>query len=149
MISAWLVQLRCERKGRGEAGEGRIRIRSLIVIGGSAQWQSLLASGGRRVCVLIVAGYFRIAAGDRAAFLENRRASVVRSRGERGCHAYALSADLVDPELVHLYERWESKEDLAAHAAANQANPRPPDGFKVLESEVLQYEIARVGALGS
>lgn len=75
--------------------------------------------------------------------------TVVRSRGERGCHAYALSADLVDPELVHLYERWESKEDLAVRAAANQANPRQPDGFAVLESEVLHSEIARVGVLGS
>jgi len=101
------------------------------------------------MCVLIVAGYFRVAPGDRAALLENRRASVVRSRGERGCHAYTISADLVDPELVHLYERWESKEDLAAHAAANRADPRPPDGFDVLESELLQYEIASVGALGS
>ncbi|HYK67382.1 MAG TPA: antibiotic biosynthesis monooxygenase family protein [Streptosporangiaceae bacterium] len=99
--------------------------------------------------MLIVAGYFRVPAGDRVAFLENRRASVVRSRGERGCHAYTISADLVDPELVQLYERWESKEDLAAHVAANRADPRPPDGFDVLESEVLQYEIASVGALGS
>jgi quinol monooxygenase YgiN len=99
--------------------------------------------------VLIVAGYFRVAEGDRAAFLENRRASIVRSRGERGCRAYTMSADLIDPELVHLYELWESKEDLAAHAAANRADPRPPDGFDVLEAEVLQYEIARVGALGS
>ena len=99
--------------------------------------------------MLIVAGYFRVAPDNRAAFLENRRASVVRSRGERGCHAYTISADLVDPELVHLYERWESKEDLAAHIAANRADPRPSDGFDVLESEVLQYEIASVGALGS
>jgi quinol monooxygenase YgiN len=99
--------------------------------------------------MLIVAGYFRVAPGDRAAFLENRTASVMRSRAERGCHVYAISADLVDPGLVHLYERWESKEDLAAHAAANRADPRPPDGFEVLESEVLQYEIASVGALGS
>jgi hypothetical protein len=73
----------------------------------------------------------------------------MRSRGERGCYAYTISADLVDPGLVHLYERWESKEHLAAHAAANRADPRPPDGFDVLESEVLQYEIASVGALGS
>ena len=106
-------------------------------------------SGGRRVCVLIVAGYFRVAPGNRTAFLENRRASVVRSRGEPGCHAYTISADLVDPELIQLYERWESKEDLAAHIAALRADPRPPDGFDVLEAEVLQYEITSVGALGS
>jgi quinol monooxygenase YgiN len=98
--------------------------------------------------VIIVAGYFKVAPGDRDAFIENRRAAMVRSRGEKGCHAYAMSADPLDPGLVNLYERWETAEDLAAHAAANRANPRPADGIAVLESELLRYEIASVGPLG-
>jgi quinol monooxygenase YgiN len=99
--------------------------------------------------MIIVAGYFRVAPADRAAFLEHRRASMLRSRGEKGCHAYAMSPDPLDPGLVNLYERWETEEDLAAHAAANRANPRPPDGFEVLESELLRYEIAKVSPLGT
>lgn len=98
--------------------------------------------------MLIVAGYFRVAPADREAFLESRRATVLRSRGEQGCHAYAFTADLIDPGLVHLYERWETSEDLAAHAAANRAAPRPA-AVPVLESEILQYTIAAVGPLGS
>jgi quinol monooxygenase YgiN len=98
--------------------------------------------------MIIVAGYFRVAPADRAAFLENRRASMLRSRGEKGCHAYAMSPDPLDPGLVNLYELWETGEDLAAHAAVNRANPRPPDGFEILESELLRYEIARVSPLG-
>lgn len=99
--------------------------------------------------MLIVAGYFRVAPENREAFLKNRTAAVVRSRGEQGCHAYAFSPDVIDPGLVHLYERWESAENLAAHAAANKANPNQPDGFEVLEHEVVQYKIAAVGPLGS
>ena len=98
--------------------------------------------------MIIVAGYFRVAPADRAAFIENRRATMVRSRGEQGCHVYVVSADPLDPGLAHLYERWETEEDLAAHAAANRANPRPPDGIPVLESELLRYEIAQVSPLG-
>ena len=98
--------------------------------------------------MIIVAGHFRVAPADRAAFLENREASMLRSRGEKGCHVYAFSPDPLDPGLVHLYERWESAEDLAAHAAVNRANPRPPDGIEVLESELLRYEIAKVSPLG-
>lgn len=98
--------------------------------------------------MIIVAGYFKVAPADRDAFIENRRAAMERSRGEQGCHAYAMSPDPLDPGLVNLYERWETAEDLAAHAAANRANPRPPDGIAVLESELLRYEIARVGPLG-
>lgn len=99
--------------------------------------------------MLIVAGHFRVAPENRAAFLENRRASIAQSRGEQGCHAYTFSADVIDPGLVHLYERWESRQDLAAHAAANRASPRPADGFAVLESDVQQYEISSAGPLGS
>jgi quinol monooxygenase YgiN len=97
--------------------------------------------------VLIVAGYFRVAPGDRTAFIENRRASILRSRGEKGCHAYAISPDPIDSGLVHLYERWETEEDLAAHAAANRANPHPPDGIEILESQLFRYEIAEVAPL--
>ena len=98
--------------------------------------------------MIIVAGYFKVAPADRATFIDNRRAGMLRSRGEQGCHVYALSPDPLDPGLVHLYERWETAEDLAAHAAANRANPRPPDGIPVLDSELLRYEIARVSPLG-
>ncbi len=98
--------------------------------------------------MIIVAGYFRVAPADRAAFLENRRDSMLRSRGEKGCHAYTLSPDPLDPGLVNLYERWETAEDLAAHAAANRANPRPPDGIEIQERELLKYEIANVSPLG-
>jgi len=98
--------------------------------------------------MIIVAGYFRVAPADRAAFLENRRDSMLRSRGEQGCHAYAMSPDPLDPGLVNLYERWETQEDLAAHLVANRANPNPPDGFEIVESQVLRYEIAKVSPLG-
>ena len=98
--------------------------------------------------MIIVAGYFKVAPADRDAFIEGRRAAMVRSRDEKGCHAYAMSPDPLDPGLVNLYERWETAEDLAAHAAANRANPRPPDGIAVLGSELLRYEIAKVGPLG-
>jgi quinol monooxygenase YgiN len=98
--------------------------------------------------MIIVAGYFRVAPADRAAFIEQRGASMLRSRAEKGCHAYAMSPDPLDPGLVNLYERWETEEDLAAHLAASRANPRPAGGFEVLESELLKYEIAKVSPLG-
>ena len=98
--------------------------------------------------MIIVAGYFKVAPADRAAFLENRAASMLRSRAEQGCHVYAFSPDPIEPGLVHLYERWETAEDLAAHAAANRARPRPADGIAVLDSELLRYEIAKVSPLG-
>ena len=37
------------------------------------------------------------------------------SRAEAGCLDYAYSIDLLDPGLVRVAERWESREALAAH----------------------------------
>lgn len=37
------------------------------------------------------------------------------SRAEQGCIDYAYSVDLMEPGLVRVTERWESREALAAH----------------------------------
>ncbi|HAE28055.1 MULTISPECIES: putative quinol monooxygenase [Hyphomonas] len=39
------------------------------------------------------------------------------SRAESGCIDYAYSVDLLDPGLVRVTERWESREVLKAHFA--------------------------------
>ena len=39
------------------------------------------------------------------------------SRAEAGCIDYAYSIDLLDPGLVRVTERWESREALKAHFA--------------------------------
>ena len=72
-----------------------------------------------------------------------------RSRAEPGCIHYVFSADPIDAGRIYLFERWESKEALAAHLAAMQATGRPPAGVPVLSAEVLQYEIGAVGPVGS
>jgi quinol monooxygenase YgiN len=106
--------------------------------------------------MLIVAGEFEVEPGRRAEFLRGREEAMRISRGEPGCHEYVLGADPIVPGRVVLYERWEDREALAAHLAANQrrreaekargdADPAVP----VLSSEILQYEISAVGSLGS
>jgi quinol monooxygenase YgiN len=41
------------------------------------------------------------------------------SRAEAGCIDYAYAIDLLDPGLVRVSERWESREALAAHVASD------------------------------
>jgi quinol monooxygenase YgiN len=103
--------------------------------------------------MLIVAGSFEVAPERRDEFIASRTESMPTSRAEAGCDEYVLAADPLVPGRVVLYERWESKETLAAHlaamraaraAAGDTASPVP-----VLASEIVQYEISVVGALGS
>ena len=66
--------------------------------------------------MIIVEGTIRIAdiAKARPAMLDVIRAS----RAEAGCIDYAYAIDLLVPGLVRVSERWESREALAAHVAA-------------------------------
>jgi quinol monooxygenase YgiN len=43
-------------------------------------------------------------------------AMIAASRAEDGCHEYAYSVDLLDPTLIWINERWESRDALQAHA---------------------------------
>ncbi|WP_321487954.1 putative quinol monooxygenase [uncultured Hyphomonas sp.] len=44
-------------------------------------------------------------------------AMIRASRAEAGCLDYAYSIDVLDPGLVRVTERWESREALQAHFA--------------------------------
>jgi len=99
--------------------------------------------------MIIVAGYFVVDPDQREQFLQSRGEMMRRSRSETGCSTYAFSPDPLDPGRVLLFERWESKEALAGHLAAQRQGPRPDDGIEVHESEILQYEISTIGPLGS
>jgi quinol monooxygenase YgiN len=99
--------------------------------------------------VLIVAGYFEVDPARRAEFLVSREAAMRRSRSEVGCITYVFSPDPIDPSLVHLFERWESKDALAAHLEAGRSRPPAESPVPVISSEIRQYEIERVGSLGS
>jgi len=98
---------------------------------------------------MIVAGTFDVDPARREEFLRGQDEIMRRSRAEPGCVAYVFSADPIEAGRVHLFERWESKEALGAHLAALQAAGPPPPGVPVLSAEVLQYEIAAVGPVGS
>ena len=71
--------------------------------------------------------------------------SLRQARTEPGCLDYVVAADPVEPGRVNVYERWESKEHLAAHLAgvAQAAQPVPD----VLSVAVMQYEIGAFGPL--
>jgi quinol monooxygenase YgiN len=64
--------------------------------------------------MIIVAGHIRVAAADRDLFLDRSRQAVVLARQAAGCHDFAVSADVVDPERVNVYERWSERSALMA-----------------------------------
>lgn len=98
--------------------------------------------------MLIIAGKMQVEPGSRDEVLRSREQMMRESRAEAGCHDYVFSADPIEPGTIYLYERWESKEALAAHiqrlTAAGPDGSPPPISF-----EVLQYTISETGPIGS
>lgn len=98
--------------------------------------------------MLIIAGVFEVDAAERDAFIAERAEMMRSSRAEPGCIAYTFSADPIEPGRVYLYERWESKEALAAHIQGLRAHP-PAFAVAVISSDAQQYEISGIGPIGS
>jgi quinol monooxygenase YgiN len=100
--------------------------------------------------MLIVAGTFEVDPELRQEFLRSKEQAMHISRREAGCHDYVFSADPLEPGRVVLYELWQDKASLAAHLAALRSQPAPDVApVSAISSELVQYEISAVGAVGS
>ena len=97
--------------------------------------------------MLIIAGSASIDPAKRDELSAAGREMVAETRKEPGCLAYAFSWDFDDPNVIHIYERWESQEALDAHFASPHMakfqvalGKLGPSGL-----EIRKYEIASEG----
>lgn len=68
--------------------------------------------------MILIQGTFRLPP-EKLAEAQGPMARVVAaSRAEAGCHLYAYAEDLLEPGLIRVSERWESRAHLAAHFKA-------------------------------
>ena len=103
--------------------------------------------------MLIVAGSIEVDPAERESFLKGREEGMRTSRAEPGCLDYVFSADPLEPGRVMLFERWESKEALAAHlermgmrrGSGSGGGGGAPQGPR----SILQYEVSGSGPVGS
>lgn len=64
---------------------------------------------------IIIAGKVDVDPKQRDAALQAGIPHVEGALSQKGCVAYAWTADPADPGGIWVYERWDSAEDLAAH----------------------------------
>ncbi len=97
--------------------------------------------------MLIIAGTFRIDPTKREATVAAANEMMAETLKEKGCHAYAFTADFADPARVHLFERWESQADLEAHfKTPHMARLQAAMGtLGVSDFAVQKYTISAVG----
>jgi quinol monooxygenase YgiN len=65
------------------------------------------------------------------------------TRAEPGCIDYAYAEDVLEPGLIRVSEKWESREALAVHfeAAHMQRWRQERDGFGMSDRDMRAYEM--------
>lgn len=67
--------------------------------------------------MIVIEGSVRVPAEKVEAARPAMETMIRASRAEPGCIDYAYSIDVLDPGLIRVTERWESREALQAHFA--------------------------------
>lgn len=93
--------------------------------------------------MIIIAGVLSVEAEDRDAYLDGCREAVRLARDAPGCLDFAVSADLVEPDRINVYERWESGEDVERFRGAG---PEPEQAARIRGADVVRYVISGVEA---
>lgn len=94
--------------------------------------------------MVIVAGHLMVDPARRDEYLSGCLAVVRQARGAAGCRDFAVSADLVDPGRVNIFERWDSR---AAVEAFRGSGPSDEQGAAILSASVAEYDVASEQAL--
>ena len=93
--------------------------------------------------MFIVAGTLYVDPAERDAYLAACVAAVRAARSAPGCVDFAVSADLVEPGRINVYERWESDEQLLAFRGSG---PTDEQAAAILGAEVHKFRISGVEA---
>ena len=81
---------------------------------------------------------------QRESYLAGCVSVVEKARRADGCLDFAITADLLDPGRVNLFERWESQ---AAVETFRRRAPRSKRGAAMLSASVAEYDVADVRPL--
>ena len=94
--------------------------------------------------MVIVAGH--VPSSPPSARPTSRAAGASSGRPGRppGCLDFAISADLIDPRRVDIFERWESQEAVDAFRGSG---PSDEQGAAMLAASVAEYDVADMRTL--
>jgi quinol monooxygenase YgiN len=94
--------------------------------------------------VIIVAGSLTVGAADRASYLDDCTTVVAEARAANGCLEFSLTADLLDPSRIAVYERWESQQAVETFRGSG---PSADQASVILATSVNEYEVTIMRSL--
>jgi quinol monooxygenase YgiN len=94
--------------------------------------------------VIIVAGHLVVDPEQRDSYLAGCVSVVEQGRRAAGCLDFTITADLVDPGRIGVFERWESREAVEAFRGSG---PSDEQSAAMLSASVAEYDVADVRPL--
>jgi quinol monooxygenase YgiN len=90
--------------------------------------------------VVIVAGHVVVDPQQRDDYLAGCAEVVRQARRATGCLDFSISADVLEPGRVNIFERWESQ---AAVEAFRGGGPNDEQGAAIQSGSVAEYDVER------
>ncbi len=94
--------------------------------------------------MVIVAGHITVEPTQREAYLAECVNVVEQGRRARGCLDFTITADLIDPGRVNIFERWESQ---SAVESFRGSGPADDQGAAMISASVAEYDVADARSL--
>ena len=94
--------------------------------------------------MLIVAGHITVEPQQRESYLAGCISVVEQARRAAGCLDFAITADLIDPGRINIFERWESQSAVDTFRGSGPSNEQ---GAAMVSASVAEYGIADVRPL--
>ncbi len=88
--------------------------------------------------MIIVAGHLTVEPSHRDSYLAGCADVVEQARAAAGCLDFAISADLIDPGRINVFERWDSR---AALEDFRGSGPGDDQSAAMLSVAVAEYEV--------
>jgi quinol monooxygenase YgiN len=106
----------------------------------SAITGGLSCSGSARKehIVVIVAGHLIVASEGRDDYLLGCAEVVRQARRAPGCLDFAITADLLDPTRINIFERWDSPMSVGAFRGSG---PDDEQAAAIVSASVVEYDV--------
>ena len=88
--------------------------------------------------MVIVAGHVVVDPDQRDDYLTGCVEVVRQAREAPGCLDFSLSADLLEPGRINIFERWESQAAVEAFRGSGTSNER---GEMIVSAAVCEYDV--------
>jgi quinol monooxygenase YgiN len=88
--------------------------------------------------MVIVAGHLVVDPQDRETYLAGCVDVMRQARRTPGCLDFAISADLLEPGRINIFERWESR---AAVEAFRGSGPSDDQSAAITTAAVAEYDV--------